>query len=91
MRPACRQAGLSFALINMVETTAISTLSIWLIAKIFVLIAMAIYIVFAFVVVRQAKMMTDTLEIGFEAPIKFLALGHLFFAVGVFILALLIL
>jgi hypothetical protein len=65
--------------------------SIWLIAKIFASIAFLLYIVFAVVVVRQVQLMTDTLDVGFELPLKMLALGHLIFAVIVLLTALLIL
>ena len=65
-----------------------STLSIWFIAKILVLIAIAIYIIFAFVVLRQVTIMVKTLEVGFELPIRVIAWGHLMFAIGAFVLAL---
>jgi hypothetical protein len=49
------------------------------------------YLVFAFVVTRQVKLMTRTLHLGFDAPAKFLAYFHLAFAVLVFFAALIIL
>lgn len=61
------------------------------IGKIFVLIALAIYIVFALVVVRQVKLMTSTIEVGFEFFIKLIAWAHLIFAIFIFITALIIL
>jgi len=64
---------------------------VWLVAKGFVLIAFAIYIVFALVVIRQIQLMSDTLEVGFETPIRILGYLHLLFAIGTFILALIIL
>lgn len=66
-------------------------IDIWFIAKILFLIAIGIYIVFALVVVRQVNLMIRTLEVGFEFPIRLVAIGHLLFAIGTFILALVIL
>lgn len=66
-------------------------ITIWFVAKIFVIIALAIYVVFAGVVLKQIKMMTDTIEVGFEAPIIFIGLAHFLFAVGVLVFALIIL
>lgn len=66
-------------------------ISVWLIAKIFVLLGLLIYFVFALVVVRQVQLMTDTLEVGFEFPIRVLSWAHLIFAAGVFLIALVIL
>ena len=66
-------------------------ISIWLIAKIFVLIAFFLYIIFSVVVVRQVELMTATLEVGFETQIKLLSYLHLLFALFVFLAALIIL
>lgn len=65
--------------------------SIWLIAKIFVLIALTIYIIFALVVVKQVNLMTETLEVEIESIIRLISYLHLFAAIGIFILAILIL
>lgn len=65
--------------------------SIWPILKIFIIILMVIYIVFAFVVVRQVQLMTDTLEVGFEPQLRLLTFIHLLFAIAVLIFALIIL
>ncbi len=65
--------------------------SIWPIIKIFIIIFLSIYIIFALVVVRQVQLMTKTLEVGFENQLKFLSLVHLMAAVGVLIFAILIL
>ena len=66
-------------------------ISVWLVAKIFVLIALAIYIIFAAVIVKQVSLMIKTVKVGFEAPIKFVAWGHLLFALGIFVVATIIL
>lgn len=65
--------------------------SIWLIVKVFVLLALAIYLVFAMVIIKQVSLMITTLEVGFEIPIRLLAWGHFLFALGIFVLALIIL
>ena len=65
--------------------------NVWPIVKVMFLVAIGVYIVFAVVVVRQVNLMIKTLEVGFEIPIKLIAWGHLLFAIGTFILALLIL
>ena len=63
----------------------------WAIAKVFVLFGMAIYVLFGFVIVRQVKLMTDTLQLGFEGMIKILSYVHLLFTIAVFVFALIIL
>lgn len=69
----------------------IASLSIWFFVKIAILILLALYLVFALVVVRQTKLMTDTLQLGFEFPVRLLAYVHLAFAIFVFLTALIIL
>ncbi len=75
----------------MIDTLPILNISIWQIAKIFVLFCLGLYLVFAYVIIRQVQLMINTLEMGSEDLIKTLALTHFFFALGVFILALIIL
>ena len=66
-------------------------ISIWSVAKVMVLFALILYIVFAFVIIKQAKIMTETLELGLEKTIRTISFAHMLFAVGTFILALIIL
>jgi len=61
------------------------------VAKIFVLFALGLYIVFALVVIKQVSLMTKTVEVGLEGFIKLIAWAHLIFAVVVFFIALTIL
>lgn len=56
-----------------------------------ILLFLAIYIVFASIVIRQVRVMTDTLQVGFEKPIKTLVFVHFAFAVGLFIFSLFVL
>lgn len=65
--------------------------SILLIIKGVVLLFLFLYIVFASVVIRQVRVMTETLQVGFERPLKLLALTHFLFALFVFILSIIIL
>ncbi|HLD92459.1 MAG TPA: DUF5657 family protein [Patescibacteria group bacterium] len=69
----------------------IFSFSIWPIIKIFILFFLGIYIIFAFVVVRQVQLMTSTLEVGFEGQLKFLSFLHFLFAIAVFAFAIIIL
>jgi len=73
------------------ETIPLTGISVWLIAKIFVLVALGLYIIFAVVIVKQVGLMIKTVKVGFETPIKYVAWGHLLFAVGIFVLAIIIL
>ena len=66
-------------------------ISVWLVVKVAALILLGMYLVFSLVVVRQIKLLTDTLSLGFEAPIIMLGYIHLAFAVLVFLAALIIL
>jgi hypothetical protein len=66
-------------------------ISVWFIVKIMFLIAIAVYDMFALVVLRQTQIMTDTLDMGYEAPVRFIAIIHLLIAFGVFALALVVL
>lgn len=68
-----------------------TNINIWSIVKILSIVLLGMYLVFALVVVRQVKMMTKTLQIGFEAPAKMLSYIHLIFAVLVFLAAIIIL
>lgn len=64
---------------------------VWLGVRILIFIGLGLYSLFAGIVVRQVMLMTDTLEVGFEAPIRVVAFLHLFFALGTLLFALLIL
>ena len=75
----------------MMQQISFLDFNIWILVKTLALILLGMYLVFSLVVVRQVKMMTDTLQLGFETPAKFLSYFHLAFAVFVFIAALVIL
>ena len=65
--------------------------SIWLLLKVPVLAGFLLYMVFALVVVKQVNKMTETLAVGLESEIKFIAYFHFFLALGTFVVALVIL
>lgn len=69
------------------DTIPLIGISIWLIVKVFFLIALVIYLIFALVVIKQVNIMTDTLDLNFEVPVKILALAHFFFALAVLVIA----
>jgi len=73
------------------ETLLTSGFNTWILIKALALVLLGMYIVFAFVITRQVKLMTSTLHLGFEAPAKFLSYFHLAFAVLVFFAALIVL
>ena len=60
-------------------------------AKIGIIIFLIVYIIFSFAVSKQVKIMTDTLEVGFETQIKAVALIHLILSVVVLLIAIVIL
>jgi len=69
----------------------IFSFSIWPLIKIFVLVSLSLYIIFAIVVIRQVQLMTDTLEVGFETQLRIASYIHFLFAVSVLIFAFIIL
>lgn len=69
----------------------ITGFNIWIIIKILALLVLGMYVVFAFVITRQVKVMTNTLTLGFESVAKFLAFVHLVFSILVFVTAIIVL
>jgi len=69
----------------------IININIWTVVKIFVLIALGLYIIFSFIVVKEANLMNKTLKGVFNLPIKIISLIHLVFSILVFILAIIVL
>ena len=68
-----------------------TTFTIWTVIKVAVLILLSLYFVFALVVIRQVKLMTSTLHLGFETPVIIVSYLHFAFSVLVFFSALVIL
>lgn len=69
----------------------ITDFSIWILVKLLFLVAIFIYMIFATVVVRQVYIMTSTVHVGFEVPLRLIAWLHLFLVAGVLLLALVVL
>jgi hypothetical protein len=59
--------------------------------KLFTLLGLGVYVVFAGIMVRQEQLMAKTLESQYEPVIRLFVLLHLVVAVGVFILGLILL
>lgn len=55
------------------------------IIKFAAIFGLVIYNIFAFVVVKQVNLMTETLKVDLEGLIKGIAIAHMIFALGVLI------
>lgn len=71
-------------------TDLILSIQIWSIAKLMVAVFLVVYIGFAFVVVKQVSLMTETLN-EMERLLKAIATLHLILAILVFLMAVFIL
>lgn len=69
----------------------IFSVQVWGIAKLFVCLALLLYIVFSLIVVRQVDLMAKTLMVPIALPIKTVTIFHLGLAIFVFLLALVML
>lgn len=69
----------------------IAPTSIWFVVKIFFVIGLLVYFIFSLVIVRQIEIMTQTVKLEFELPIKILGILHLIFALVLLIFALIVL
>jgi hypothetical protein len=65
--------------------------SVLVLIKIATMLFLLFYIVFAGVVVKQARVMTETIQVGFEGQIKALVLVHFIFALVIFLSAIIVL
>ncbi len=66
-------------------------ISIWSVVKIFILVALAIYLVFAVVVIRQVNTMTKVVSGELDIPLKILSWFHLLITLIVISLAVIVL
>jgi len=69
----------------------IFSISIWSVAKLLVVFSLLLYILFAFIVLKQVKFMLKTLIVPIELPVKLFAFLHLGLAIFLFFLAVIIL
>jgi len=65
--------------------------SVWMVVKWFIILALVLYLIFAFVIIRQVQLMTKTLEVGFEGQIRIISYLHLIAAIAVLMMALIVL
>jgi len=70
---------------------SVFNISIWIVAKWLVEIALLVYLVFAVIVVRQVYMMTEVVKEKFNWIVKIISWIHLLFAILVIFLSLAIL
>jgi hypothetical protein len=59
----------------------------WLLLKLLVLVGIAVYAVFAGIMVRQERLMAHVLEAGFEPILRLATLIHALASVALFLLA----
>ncbi len=64
---------------------------VWLVIKLVVLLGLAIYAVFAGIIVRQEHLMAGVLEEAFEPILRIIAYGHLAAAIALFVAAFILL
>jgi len=69
----------------------IPVFSIWWLIKLLYLAVLGLYIAFAVIVVRQLKLMSETVKASLNALLSVIAVAHLLVAILVFLLALVIL
>jgi hypothetical protein len=55
----------------------LTTITVWHLLKIFILMALLVYLVFSILVLRQVKIMTETFKTGFELPLRIISWVHL--------------
>ncbi|PJE67212.1 hypothetical protein COU95_03650 [Candidatus Shapirobacteria bacterium CG10_big_fil_rev_8_21_14_0_10_40_9] len=67
------------------------SIQIWTISKIIVCFALFLYIIFAVVVVRQVRLMTEAIDFSLDWFLKTVAMIHLLGAIVVLLLAIIIL
>jgi len=66
-------------------------INIWLVAKIFILFALILYLIFSFMVIKEVDLMNKTLTGVFNLPLKIVAWLHFIFTLLVFTVALIFL
>jgi len=76
---------------QLIQFLASLTFNPWIFVKLLFLIGLLVYLAFAVIVVRQVNLMTRTLSTKFEVRLKFISWAHLIVAIGVFLLAIVIL
>lgn len=65
--------------------------AIFFVLKIATLVGLGVYAIFAVIMVRQEQLMADVLEEGFEPILRLITLIHLILAIGLIVLAFILL
>ncbi len=78
-------------LFEILTSTIFTADQVWLVVKLAYLVGLLMYLVFAFVVVRQVELMSRTFNGTVELPIKLVAKIHLVVAVIVLVIVLVVL
>lgn len=65
--------------------------TIWLGAKLFTLVGLAVYLVFAGIMVRQEHLMAGVLEEAFEPILRIIVLAHFIASIAVLLLGVVLL
>lgn len=63
----------------------------WILAKIFILTALGLYFLFAFVIIKEVNLMTRTVKSILTLPLKIISWVHLALVLLIFTLAVIIL
>lgn len=66
------------------------TVTAFLIVKIAAIAGLVIYNIFAFIVIKQVNLMTQTLEVDLEGMVRGIAVAHFIFSLCVLIFAILL-
>jgi hypothetical protein len=61
--------------------------TVFVLLKIGFLVFLFIYVIFAGVIIKQVRMMTDTLDLGLETQIKLIVLIHFLISLVILVLA----
>lgn len=72
---------------QIIEPTHITI--IWSVVKIFFIVGLSVYLIFALVIMRQIQIMSETVKLQFELPIKILGLAHFLFALSLLVFSIL--
>lgn len=70
---------------------SIISFNIWSIGKLFVLVGLAVYVIFAFIVVRQVKLMTEVISGFLTNFLRLVSWLFFLFSISVFVLVLMFL
>lgn len=76
-------------IVRLIESLSVD--SFWGVLKLLIVFGILMYVVFSLVMIRQAQLMVKTLNGQLDLPVIVVAVVHFVVAVGVFVLALVVL